>query len=134
MWIAIAAVGSIVVFRGSDLLESSAERRAPSAERRARHPRPGRARSGFERGDRRGDLQHLGDSWPVGHVVPGGMATHREVVYKDAQFYMPAVAVFVLALIYNDGPDDAVGGALACHLTRPLVLLPIALYALYVLI
>ena len=74
-----------------------------------------------------------------GVMSPGGMKTNQEIVYKDAQFYMLSVAVFVLvlalALIYNDQSSDAVEsatGVLAGQMTRPFALIPIALYGLYI--
>ena len=75
-------------------------------------------------------------------VIPAasGMSTDdhiessRTLVYKEAQFYMIAVSVllitFALAVIYY--PAD--GAELTGHLTRPLALVPLALYGLYVFI
>ncbi|MDH4280353.1 MAG: sodium:calcium antiporter, partial [Acidimicrobiia bacterium] len=79
-------------------------------------------------------------------VIPGlsgvmsdeGVLSDKELVYKDAQFYLISVAVFVLtfsfALIYN--PDTTANGVntLTGTMTRPLALIPIALYLLYVFI
>jgi cation:H+ antiporter len=63
------------------------------------------------------------------------LQTNREIVYKEAQFYMIAVSVmvvtFALAVIYVPVPD---GPALAGTLTRPLALLPVLLYGLYLFI
>lgn len=57
----------------------------------------------------------------------------RDVVYKEALFYMLAVAttiiVFALATIYHDGASPLDG-----QITRPLALVPIGLYVLYVFI
>jgi cation:H+ antiporter len=76
-------------------------------------------------------------------VIPGlaALATHeplesnRQIVYKEAQFYMIAVSVlvitFALAVIYVPIPD---GTALQGRITRPLALLPILLYGLYLFI
>jgi cation:H+ antiporter len=161
IWIAIAAVGSVVVFRGSDLLESSAEHLSlhyglPPVVHGAMVVAIG---SSFPELSStvlatlvHGEFE-LGLSVVIGSAIfnilvipglsgalsPGGMVTNREVVYKDAQFYMLAVAVFVLvlalALIYGDsGPVQSVGGSLSGELNRPLVLIPIALYGLYVFI
>ncbi|WP_436347414.1 sodium:calcium antiporter [Natronorubrum sp. FCH18a] len=61
-----------------------------------------------------------------------GMSTGAELVYKEALFYMLAVAslllTFSLAVIYNplDGPG------LRGDVTRPLALFPLVLYGLYV--
>ncbi|WP_299269269.1 sodium:calcium antiporter [Halorientalis sp.] len=78
-------------------------------------------------------------------VIPAlsGIATedrieaNRTLVYKEAQFYMLAVSVlvitFALAVIYY--PDNAAGAPeLAGFVTRPLALIPIALYGLYIFI
>ena len=64
----------------------------------------------------------------------GGLGTDRDIVYKEAQFYMLAVAaltlVFALAVIYN--PVERVD--LTGTVTRPYALAPVALYGLYVFI
>ncbi|WP_336023754.1 sodium:calcium antiporter [Halobellus salinisoli] len=65
----------------------------------------------------------------------GHLQTNRTVVYKEAQFYMLAVAVlvitFALAVIYTPDPG---GSPLTGRLTRPLATLPLLLYALYLFI
>ncbi len=75
-------------------------------------------------------------------VIPGlaglfskkGLKSNRDLVYKEAQFYMLAVAVLILtfsfAVIYN----PAEGGNLLGSVTRWLALIPIALYGLYIFI
>ncbi|WP_435181797.1 sodium:calcium antiporter [Halorussus sp. AFM4] len=75
-------------------------------------------------------------------VIPGlsGVATDddvessRTIVYKEAQFYMIAVSVllvtFALAVIYNPSDGAALGGTL----TRPLAVIPVLLYGLYLFI
>lgn len=77
-------------------------------------------------------------------VIPGlsGLASdedldaNRTLVYKEAQFYMIAVAAllitFSLAVIYN--PVETSTGELVGVVTRPLALIPLALYGLYVFI
>lgn len=64
----------------------------------------------------------------------GTMDTDRDLVYKEAQFYMLSVAaltlVFALAVIYNPVP----GAELSGLVTRPYALAPIVLYGLYVFI
>lgn len=70
-------------------------------------------------------------------VIPGlsswkrPMEASREAVYRDAQFYVISIAVlllaFSLAVIYHPLPGEALQGELG----RPLVLLPLALYGLY---
>jgi cation:H+ antiporter len=63
----------------------------------------------------------------------GPLETNRTLVYKEAQFYMLAVAAltltFALAVIY-----DPAAGELRGRVTRPLALAPVALYGLYVFI
>jgi cation:H+ antiporter len=58
----------------------------------------------------------------------------RTIVYKEAQFYMIAVSTllitFALGVIYY----PASGTELSGHLTRPLALVPLVLYGLYVFI
>jgi len=66
----------------------------------------------------------------------GGLSSGREIVYKEAQFYMLAVAVFLLmcsfAVIYY--PVEGAGTPLGGTITRELALIPIATYGLYVFI
>ncbi len=75
-------------------------------------------------------------------VIPGvaglaadGLETNREIVYKEAQFYMVAVAAlvvtFALAVIYSPVGEP---GSLNGQITRPLAVLPLALYGLYLFI
>jgi len=60
----------------------------------------------------------------------GHMNATRTLVHKETLFYMLAVVVllltFALALIYNPTGDELTG-----NLTRPLVLVPLAVYGLY---
>ncbi len=62
------------------------------------------------------------------------LTSNRDLVYKEAQFYLISIAVLLLvfsfAVIYN--PVEGVAGALAGEVTRPLVLIPLAMYGLYV--
>ncbi|RQH00518.1 sodium:calcium antiporter [Natrarchaeobius oligotrophus] len=64
-------------------------------------------------------------------LVGGRMDTNRDLVYKEALFYMLAVAAllltFSLAVIYY--PTNGI--PLEGTVTRPLALFPLALYALY---
>jgi len=68
-------------------------------------------------------------------VSDGELETNRTLVYKEAQFYMIAVAAvvvtFALAVIYAPVPD---GPALAGRITRPLAAIPLFLYGLYLFI
>jgi cation:H+ antiporter len=72
-------------------------------------------------------------------VIPGisglvgrGLETDREMVYKEALFYMISVAVlmlsFALALIYY----PVAGSQWEGSITRPLALLPVGFYGLYI--
>ncbi|QLG51262.1 sodium:calcium antiporter [Natrinema halophilum] len=67
-------------------------------------------------------------------VIGGGIDTTRELVYKEALFYMLAVAslllTFSLAVIYN--PVTAADGLIRGAVSRPLALFPVALYGLYI--
>jgi len=71
----------------------------------------------------------------AGLVADEHLETNRTIVYKEAQFYMLAVAVlvitFALAVIYAPIPDSPV---LAGQLTRPLAIIPLLLYGLYLFI
>lgn len=73
-------------------------------------------------------------------VIPGlsglvgreQLRSNRDLVYKEAQFYMIAVAVLLLtlafAVIYHPVSD---GPAIRGELTRGLAVIPVCLYALY---
>ena len=75
-------------------------------------------------------------------VVPGvaGVAADRNIeanralVYKEAQFYMLSVSVlvivFAMAVIYYPGGEDKLVG----NITRPLAMIPLGLYVLYIFI
>jgi cation:H+ antiporter len=71
-------------------------------------------------------------------VIPGisvligrELASERALVFKDAQFYITSVAVllltFALAVIYNPEAGEPLVGIV----TRPVALLPVLLYGLY---
>lgn len=159
LWVLAACVGSALVLRGSGLLESSAERLSlhyglPPVVHGAVVVAIG---SSFPELSStvlatlvHGEFE-LGLSVVIGSaifnilVIPGlsglfssgGLKVDKEVVYKDAQFYMLALVMFVLvlaiALIYSDASLGAVGPErFAGEMTRPLALVPIALYALYI--
>ncbi|MES3676888.1 sodium:calcium antiporter [Halomonas elongata] len=61
------------------------------------------------------------------------LTANRDLVYKEAQFYMIAVAVLTLtfsfAAIYH--PSESSSGVIQGELTPLLALIPIALYGLY---
>lgn len=70
-----------------------------------------------------------------GIAADGDLETNRAIVYKEAQFYMLAVSTviitFALAVIYvpvSNGPE------LTGQITRPLALIPLLLYGLYIFI
>lgn len=160
VWIIISIAASVVVWRGSDLLEGSAEQLSlfyglPPVVHGAMVVAIG---SSFPELSStvlatllHGEFE-LGLSVVVGSAIfnilvipglagvmsPAGVLSDKELVYKDAQFYLISVAVFVLtfsfALIYN--PDTSANGVetLTGTMTRPMALIPIALYALYVFI
>lgn len=64
----------------------------------------------------------------------GELTSNRDLVYKEAQFYMLSVAVllitFSFAAIYAPVPSE--GGAILGEMNRLLVALPIGMYLLYV--
>lgn len=160
LWAVGALVGGVVVWRGSDLLETNAEQLSlhyglPPVVHGAMVVAIG---SSFPELSStvlatliHGEFE-LGLSVVVGSaifnilVIPGlsgalspeGVISDKELVYKDAQFYLISVAVFVLtfsfALIYNPDTSDAGVSTLSGEMTRPLALIPIALYLLYVFI
>jgi cation:H+ antiporter len=71
----------------------------------------------------------------AGIVTEDAVESNRTLVYKEAQFYMLAVSVlvitFAMAVIYY--PDTSVD-YLAGTVTRPLALVPLGLYGLYLFI
>lgn len=64
----------------------------------------------------------------------GRIRADRDLVYKESQFYMVAVAVLTLtfsfAVIYN--PLEDASGAIVGEFTRELAMIPLVLYGLYV--
>ena len=64
-------------------------------------------------------------------ATAGNLSATRELVYKEAQFYLIAVAVFLLmlslAVIYYPTDEPTLGG----QVTPLLALAPLALYCLY---
>lgn len=69
-----------------------------------------------------------------GLVSPGLLSADRDIVYKEAQFYMIAVAVLLLtfsfAVIYNPVAATHPGEILG-SVDRNLALIPLAVYGLY---
>jgi cation:H+ antiporter len=71
----------------------------------------------------------------AGVAADGHLHANRTIVYKEAQFYMVSVSAlvvtFALAVIYVPAPT---GDPLVGTLTRPLALIPLLLYGLYLFI
>jgi len=71
----------------------------------------------------------------TGIVTTDPIDSSRTIVYKEAQFYMIAVSAlvvtFAMAVIYYPTTD---GPALVGTITRPLALIPLLLYGLYLFI
>ena len=62
------------------------------------------------------------------------LGASRTLVYKEAQFYMLAVSVLLLTFAFAVIYDPADNGRLVGTMTRPLALVPVGLYGLYVFI
>jgi cation:H+ antiporter len=156
-YVALAALGTAVVWWGSGVLETASERlavyyRLPPVVQGAVIAAVG---SSFPELSSTvlATLLHgtfdLGVSAIVGSaifnilVIPGisglvgpSLKANRDLVYKDAQFYVTSVVVllltFALAVIYLPANPDASGpAALVGVVNRPLALIPVALYGLY---
>ena len=155
-WAVVALIATAVVWRGSGLLESSSERLSAYYEL----PEIVQGAVVVAVGASFPELAttvistlvhgefELGIAAIVGSalfnvlVIPAvsGLAGHdglrpdRDLVYKEAQFYIIAIAVLLLtfsfAAIYFPVPGP--GGAIAGEMTRGLALMPVALYGLYV--
>jgi len=71
----------------------------------------------------------------AGLAATGNIETNRTIVYKEAQFYMIAVAAliitFSLGVIYLPAPNSP---ELVGRITRPLAVIPLLLYGLYLFI
>lgn len=65
-------------------------------------------------------------------LIGGRLASDRELVYKDAQFYIVSVVAlllaFAFAVIYNPVPGRPLVGVV----NRPIALVPFLLYGLYI--
>ncbi|SFR52777.1 sodium:calcium antiporter [Halogeometricum limi] len=65
----------------------------------------------------------------------GSLASNRDIVFKEAQFYLLSIAVifltFTLAVVYDGAPD---GDALSGTVTAGLAVAPLLLYGLYIFI
>ncbi|TCO69169.1 sodium:calcium antiporter, partial [Chromatocurvus halotolerans] len=156
LWTVVAIIGAAIVWFGSGLLESASQRlsawyKLPEIVQGAIVVAVG---SSFPELSTvvistlvHGEFE-LGVGAIVGSalfnimVIPAisGLVSHeqlrsnRDLVYKEAQFYMIAVAVLTLtfsfAIIYN--PVNTGDSALRGEITRWLALIPLALYALYI--
>lgn len=154
LWTAVALVGTAIVWKGSGLLESASERLAayyalPEIVQGAIVVAIG---SSFPELSTtvistlvHGEFE-LGVAAIVGSalfnilIIPAAsslasreqLRANRDLVYKEAQFYMIAIAVltltFAFAAIYNPVGN---GVAIEGEMTRWLALMPICLYALY---
>ncbi|MFD2191716.1 sodium:calcium antiporter [Pistricoccus aurantiacus] len=155
LWTLVAVVATVIIWQGSGLLERSSERLAayyelPDIVQGAVVVAVG---SSFPELSTtvistlvHGEFE-LGVAAIVGSalfnilVIPAlsGLASmeplraNRDLVYKEAQFYMIAVAVltltFAFAAIYH--PVASSGNAIQGEMTRWLALMPVALYGLY---
>lgn len=154
LWVAVALAATGVVWLGSGLLESASERlsahyRLPEIVRGAIVVAVGSSFPELSTTVISAALHgafELGVAAIVGSalfnilVIPAlcgllsraPLGTNRDLVFKEAQFYMIAVAVltlaFAFAVIYR--PVD--GPGLTGEMTRGMALIPIALYGLYV--
>ena len=156
VWSLVAAAGTLIVWKGSGLLESASNSLSthyglPDIVQGALIVAVG---SSFPELSTvvlstlvHGEFE-LGVAAIVGSalfnilVIPGlsgltpkhQLTTNRDLVYKEGQFYLIALAVllltFSLAAIYN--PLSSANGAIRGELGRGLALLPLALYAVYV--
>lgn len=157
-WAAVAIAATAVIWQGSGLLETASERlaahyRLPDIVQGAVVVAIGSSfpelasvviAATFH------DAFELGVAAIVGSalfnilVIPGlaglvaqpRLETNRDLVYKESQFYMIAVAVllltFAFAAIYHPvTPPDATPGTIQGEVTRGLALIPLLLYGLY---
>ncbi|WP_458188492.1 sodium:calcium antiporter [Haladaptatus sp. NG-WS-4] len=153
-WFVVLALGStVVVWKGSDMLERASKRLSlyyglPAIVRGAIVVAVGSSfpeLSSTVIATVRTGSYDLGVSVIIGSaifnllVIPAlsgifadGVEADRAVVYKEAQFYMIAVSVltitFALAVIYHPVPDVRLGGTV----TRQLALIPVAFYGVYI--
>ncbi|RBI64167.1 sodium:calcium antiporter [halophilic archaeon] len=157
-YVALAVGGTVVVWKGSSTLERSSERLAtwyglPRAVQGAVVVAVGSSfpeLSSVVIATWLHGTFDLGVSAVVGSavfnllVIPAlsgiladGVEADRTLVYKEAQFYMIAVSVivitFALAVIYNPVlPLGSGSGQLSGVVTRPMALVPVAFYGVYV--
>ena len=156
-WVAVALASTAVIWKGSGMMESAAERlsahyRLPDIVQGAVVIAVG---SSFPELSTtvisaavHGEFE-LGVAAIVGSalfnilVIPAlaglsgkerQLEANRDLVYKESQFYMIAVAVLMLtfsfAAIYN--PVETADGTIRGEMTRTLAVIPLLLYLLYV--
>jgi cation:H+ antiporter len=156
LYLGLAAVSTGVVWKGSELLEGASEKLAvyydlPAIVQGAIIAAVGSSfpeLSSTVIATLRYEEFNLGVAAIVGSaifnilVIPAlsslaaknTLESNRDLVYKEAQFYMISVAVllitFSLAVIYY----PASSGDLVGVVTRPLAVIPVALYGLYIFI
>jgi cation:H+ antiporter len=72
----------------------------------------------------------------AGIYSSGPLRANRDIVYKEAQFYMISVAVLLLtfsfAAIYNPVPSTDPDGPILGNVNRWLAIIPLATYGLYI--
>src|SRR5699024_8036149 len=72
----------------------------------------------------------------AGLITQGPIESNRDLIYKEAQFYIISVAVlmivFALAVTYN--PVTGGGSAILGEMNRLLALLPLVIYGIYIFI
>lgn len=156
LWTAVVLVATGVIWKGSGLLESSSERlsayyRLPDIVQGAVVVAVG---SSFPELSTTVISAAVHDEFELGVAAIVGSAlfnilvipalaglsgreqlrANRDLVYKESQFYMIAVAVLMLtfsfAAIYH--PTESQQGAIQGEVTRGLALIPLLLYLLYV--
>ena len=154
IWAAIALIGTAVIWKGSGLLETASERladhyRLPEIVKGAVVVAVGSSfpeltttvlsaalHGAFELGVAAivgSALFNILAIPALSALAGGGLTSNRDLVYKESLFYMIAVAVLLLAfsfaVIYHPQGDSA---ALTGEMTRPLALIPLVLYFLYI--
>jgi cation:H+ antiporter len=70
----------------------------------------------------------------AGLATTGPVETNRTLVYKEAQFYMLAVAVLLITIAFGVIYYPVPGESLQGYVTRPLAAIPLAMYGLYLFI
>lgn len=158
VWTAVAIAATVIIWKDSNLLETSSERLS------AHYRLPGIVQgavvvaigSSFPELSTVIISASLHGAFDIGVaaifdpalfnilVIPGlaglvgheQLSTNRDLVYKESQFYMIAVAVltlaFAFAAIYY--PVERAPGTVEAEVTRGLALVPLLLYLPYVLV